>query len=112
MRSTYKTILKLFNVKEHNAYKSNTPEAYKILANVNSMHSRFKEFIKKLHGVATRRSDNYLAWFSWIENYNRNENKNEILMNSLMNNSYSTTIRDIKIPHIYIWSIGVITNMV
>lgn len=46
MRSNYKTILKLFNVKEHNAYKSNTPEAYKNLANVNSMHSRFKEFIK------------------------------------------------------------------
>ncbi len=64
MRSKYKTILKLFNVKEHNAHKSNPPEAYKNLANVNSMHSRFKEFIKKLHGVATRRLDNYLAWFS------------------------------------------------
>lgn len=107
MRSNYKTILKLFNVKEHNAYKSNTPEAYKNLANVNSMHSRFKEFIKKLHGVATRRLDNYLAWFSWIENYKRNENKNEILMNSLMNNSYSTTIREYKnTPYLYMeyWS--------
>lgn len=84
MRSNYKTILKLFNVKEYNAYKSNTPEAYKNLANVNSMHSRFKEFIKKLYVVATRRLDNYLAQFSWIENYKRIE-KNEILMNSLIN---------------------------
>lgn len=46
MRSNYKTIPKIFIVKEHNAYKSNTPEAYKNLDNVNSMHSRFKEFIK------------------------------------------------------------------
>lgn len=34
-RSNYKTILKLFNIKEHNTYKSNTTEAYKNLANVN-----------------------------------------------------------------------------
>ena len=46
------TITSLQNILETKAYKN--------LANVNSMNSRFKEFIKKLHRVATRRLDNYL----------------------------------------------------
>ena len=111
-RSNYKTILKLFNIKEHNTYKSNTTEAYKNLANVNSLHSRFKEFIKKLHGVSTRRLENYLVWFSWIENYKRSENKSELLMDSLKNNTYKTTIREYKnTPYLYMeyWSI---TNVI
>lgn len=111
-RSNYKTILKLFNIKEHNTYKSNTTEAYKNLANVNSLHSRFKEFIKKLHGVSTRRLENYLVWFCWIENYKRSENKSGVLMDSLKNKTYKTTIREYKnTPYLYMeyWDI---TNVV
>ena len=101
-RSNYKTILKLFNIKEHNIYKSNTSEACKNLANVNSLHSRFKNFIRKLHGVATRRLANYLVWFTWLENYKRSENKIDILMNSLKNNYYTTTMREYKnTPYLY-----------
>ena len=70
-RSNYKTILKLFNIKEHNTYKSNTTEAYKNLANVNSLHSRFKEFIKKLHGVSTRRLENYLVSEFSVVDFNK-----------------------------------------
>ena len=95
-RSNYKTVLKLFNVSEHNSYKSKTTESYKNLGNINSLHSRFKEFIRNMHGVATRRLDNYLVWFSWIENSKRNENKNLLIINSITNNKYDTSIRDYR----------------
>ena len=101
-RSNYKTILKLFNVREHNSYQSNTKENYKNLGNINSLHSRFKNFIRQMHGMATRRLENYLVWFTWIENFKRNENKNELIINSLSINKYDTTIREYKnTPYLY-----------
>ena len=93
-RSNYKTVLKLFNVGEHNAYASNSIESYKNLGNINSLHSRFKNFIRQMHGVSTRRLENYLTWFSWLENFKRNENKNKLIIDSITNNRYETTIRD------------------
>lgn len=33
---------------------------------VNNLHRNLKEFITHFHGVATRRLDNYLAWFKWL----------------------------------------------
>ncbi|MEG2792994.1 MAG: IS1595 family transposase [Bacilli bacterium] len=108
-RSNYKTVLKLFNVGEHNAYKSSTKDAYQNLGNINSLHSRFKEFIRKMHGVATRRLDNYLAWFSWIENFKRNEQKDKLIIESLTSNKYTTSIRDYKnTPYLYMeyWNVN------
>ncbi len=97
-----KTVLKLFDVTEHNAYKSKTVESYKNLGNINSLHSRFKDFIRQMYGVATRRLENYLVWFSWIENFKRNENKNTLIVNSITNNKYDTSIRDYKnTPYLY-----------
>ena len=93
-RSNYKTILKLFKVAEHNAYQSNTTEAYKNLGNINSLHSRFKEFIRGMHGVSTRRLENYLIWFTWIENFKRNEDKNNLVIDIISNNKYEKSIRD------------------
>lgn len=93
-RSNYKTVLKLFNVAEHNVYSANTVEAYKNLGNINSLHSRFKNFIRQLHGVSTRRLENYLVCFSWLENFKRNEDKNKLIVDSITNNRYETSIRD------------------
>ena len=101
-RSNYKTVLKLFNVAEHNAYQSNSKECYKNLGNINSLHSRFKNFIRQMHGVATRRLDNYLVWFSWLENYKRNENKNNLVLNIITNNKYEKSIRDyVSSPYLF-----------
>lgn len=101
-RSNYKTILKLFNVTEHKTYQSKTIENYRNLANINSLHSRFKKFIRQMHGVSTRRLENYLIWFSWIENFKRNKNKEELVINSLTKNTYDKGIRDYKnTPYLY-----------
>ena len=55
-----------------------------------------------MHGVATRRLENYLVWFTWIENFKRNENKNELIINSLSINKYDTTIKECKnTPYLY-----------
>lgn len=55
-----------------------------------------------MHGVATRRLENYLVCFTWIENFKRNENKNELIINSLSINKYDTTIREYKnTPYLY-----------
>jgi len=35
--------------------------------NINSYHSRLKEFIRKFKGVATKYLDNYLVWFNQIQ---------------------------------------------
>jgi transposase-like protein len=37
------------------------------LARINSLHSRFKTWLDRFHGVSTRHLGNYLAWFKWIE---------------------------------------------
>jgi transposase-like protein len=37
------------------------------LAHINSLHSRFKDFIKGFSGVSTKHFSNYLVWFKWLE---------------------------------------------
>jgi hypothetical protein len=37
------------------------------LARVNSLHSRFKTWMERFHGVSTKHLGSYLAWFKWIE---------------------------------------------
>lgn len=49
-----------------------------------------------MHGISTRRLDNYLVWFEWIENYKRNENKENLIIESISNNKYETTFSNYK----------------
>ena len=37
------------------------------LARINSLHSRFKTWLDRFHGVSTKHLGNYLAWFAWLE---------------------------------------------
>lgn len=37
------------------------------LSHINSLHSRFKKWMKRFNGVSTKRLSHYLAWFQWIE---------------------------------------------
>jgi hypothetical protein len=41
------------------------------IQNVNSYHSRLKEFIRRFKGVATKYLDNYLVWFNIIQSGGR-----------------------------------------
>lgn len=37
------------------------------IQNVNAYHSRFKEWLRRFHGVATKYLPNYLGWFRWLD---------------------------------------------
>lgn len=58
----YPAVLKALNVGRHIASAGKEHGINK----VNNLHRNLKEFIGRFHGVATRRLDNYLAWFKWI----------------------------------------------
>jgi len=37
------------------------------LSCVNSLHSRFKTWMRRFNGVSTKHLANYLVWFKWLE---------------------------------------------
>lgn len=37
------------------------------ISHVNSLHSKFKQWVARFHGVATKYLPNYLHWFKWLE---------------------------------------------
>jgi transposase-like protein len=49
------------------------------IQNVNSYHSRLKEWLNHFHGVATKYLENYLAWFRELDEFS-SEIKPEILL--------------------------------
>lgn len=50
--------------------------------NVNAMHHRFRDFLRKYNGVSTKFLSNYLALFLWHENH-RNRDKNTLMCNTI-----------------------------
>ncbi len=52
------------------------------IQNVNAYHSRFKEWLRHFHGVATRYLDNYLGW-CWAIDMNRIDNATRFLRAAL-----------------------------
>ncbi len=51
--------------------------------NVNALHSRFRRFLEKYNGVATKYLGHYLGMFLWIENH-RKENIADITCNEII----------------------------
>lgn len=39
------------------------------ISHVNSIHSKFKKWMERFNGVATKYLDNYLHWFKWLESF-------------------------------------------
>lgn len=80
----------------HNRYDSkNRKEG--VINNVNSLHSRFRYFMHNFHGVATRRLENYLTWFMWVETFKKIDSHSEkinLLYKHSLNGCYQTTIRE------------------
>ncbi len=80
----------------HNRYDSKD-RSEGVINNVNSLHSRFKYFMHNFHGVSTRRLENYLGWFMWIETFKKVDSHSEkvsLLYKQSLNGYYKTTIRN------------------
>lgn len=59
--------------------------------NVNAMHHRFRDFLRKFNGVSTKFLKNYLALFLWHENH-RNTDKNALMCDAISaTGSYTST---------------------
>lgn len=87
---SYKKVLKKLDVRKHNA----TLAKEHAINHVNSVHSRLKEFIDHFHGVATRRLDNYLAWFKWMWSFKTQRTSREaieLMLRQVAENPYKTT---------------------
>ncbi len=54
---------------------------------INSLHSKFKGWMYKFHGVSTKFLVNYLYWFKWLEHFN--EDKEIVKSKNIL--IYSTT---------------------
>jgi transposase-like protein len=55
------------------------------IAHVNSIHSKFKKWITRFNGVATKYLTNYLHWFKWLETFldeKENVKARQLLINS------------------------------
>ena len=46
--------------------------------NVNGLHSRLKNWIKRFNGVASKYLDNYLVWFLFVDSHSNESTKHNI----------------------------------
>ena len=61
---------------------------------VNSLHARLREFLLPFHSVSTRRLQNYLNWFCYIEQFRKSDaDKRETLFKDTISGHYQTTRR-------------------
>jgi transposase-like protein len=64
------------------------------IAHVNSIHSKFKKWIARFNGVATKYLTNYLHWFKWLQSFL--DEKEIVKAKQLLINS-SSKLTDTKI---------------
>jgi transposase-like protein len=57
------------------------------ISHVNSLHSRFKRWVVRFHGISTKYCPNYLNWFKWLENIN--DEKESLKAKHLMIDSFT-----------------------
>ena len=70
------------------------------IQNVTSFHSRFKTWLLRFNGVASKFLDNYLVWFCFLDAYNRESStckRDQILATAFMSPAIETyqTIRSL-----------------
>ena len=65
--SSYKTLSKKLNLKHKPVASGKHSNGVFNLARINSLHSRFKTWIRPFNGVSTKFLPNYLKWFKWLE---------------------------------------------
>ena len=91
-RSYIKAFEKL-NVAVHKAIDSKDGSGDTINM-VNSLHARLREFLLPFHSVSTRRLQNYLDWFCYMEQFRKSDaDKRETLFKDATNGHYQTTRR-------------------
>lgn len=65
--SSYKTLSRKLKLKHKQIPTGKHSDGIFNLSSINSLHSRFKTWIRKFNGVSTKFLPNYLTWFKWLE---------------------------------------------
>jgi len=65
--NSYKTICKNMGFEHRRIPPGKHANGEYNLSAVNSLHSRFKTWMRKFNGVSTKYLSNYLVWFKWLE---------------------------------------------
>ncbi|HWQ79552.1 MAG TPA: hypothetical protein VN381_12075 [Anaerovoracaceae bacterium] len=89
---SYNTPLKDAGVMRHVKIASDT-RSEGVINMVNSLHSRFKSFMRGFKGVSTKRLNNYLILFKWRELAKRTDAR-ALMVNQMANGHYETTWRN------------------
>ena len=65
--SGYKTLARTLRLNRKQIPAGRHSDGLFGLSNINSLHSKFKRWIRKFNGVSTKHLANYLVWFKWLE---------------------------------------------
>lgn len=65
--SSYKTLSKKLKLNHKQIPTGRHSDGNYNLSNINSLHSKFKTWIRRFNGVSTKFLPNYLTWFKWLE---------------------------------------------
>ena len=65
--SSYRKLSKNLNLKHKPIASGKHSNGMFNLARINSLHSRFKTWLRHFNGVSTKFLSNYLTWFKWVE---------------------------------------------
>lgn len=73
--------------------------------NINSLHQRFRSFLRQYHGVSTKHLNGYVAMFIWLENEKTKlAESTDLLVNHLINNPTRMTynqVSGISLPPVF-----------
>lgn len=70
---SYVQFAKDFNLEHKRIMRGHYKNGIYHINHINSLHSRFKEWMYKFHGVSTKFLANYLYWFKWIQYFNEDK---------------------------------------
>lgn len=80
---------------------------------VNSLHARLSDFLRRFHGVATRRLQHYLDWFMWAEQFKDAGDRRALLFRHASRGRYRTTRREYaRTPHPFMDYWGAVSTVV
>jgi transposase-like protein len=81
---------------EHEVRPARPGAGDRALGMVNALHKRLADFLRPFNGVATRRLQRYLWWFSWSEQFRHGAaDARELVSREALGGGYETTVRDI-----------------
>jgi transposase-like protein len=91
----YRKALEEIGVAIHNHYSA-SDRSQGVINAINSLHTRFRDFLRGFKGISSRWVKHYLTWFRWLESFRMRSNKEctEKAVAHIANGFYVTRVKD------------------